>query len=322
MIELSAHQTKPALRLGFGCSSLGSEIGYRDSCALIELAYEAGFRHFDVAPSYGNGMAERILGDVLSPVRPHITLVSKAGIAPPRNARLFRAVRKAVLPIRSRWPGLWRRAAVNAQRASVPRGQFRLDEVQFSLDESLKRLRTDQLDAFLLHEVRAGDVSEDLAMWLSVQRAGGRVKAVGIGTDVTSSIALLALHPELIEWVQVNHYWGAFEPAIRRAGKLVTHRCIRTGTELLRQASISAALPDAIVRQLKNERQFAQLLVHAALAATAPLGITLVSTTKPHRIREFLQPLMDQGSDRPYAALNSELSKIFSSGHKAEPVTA
>ena len=322
MIEPAATDTEPMLRLGFGCSSLGSEIGYRKGCALIEMAYEAGFRHFDVAPSYGNGMAERILGDVLASVRPHITLVSKAGIASPRNARLLRTVRKAVLPIRTVWPGLWRRAAVTAQRASVSHGQFRLDEVQSSLEVSLKRLRTDQLDALLLHEVRPGDVSDELAMWLTNQRSGGRVKAVGIGTDVTSSIALLARHPELIEWVQVNHYWGAFEPALRRAGTLVTHRSIRTGSELLRQSSISAALPDAIVRQLNNERQFASLLVHAALAAIAPRGITLVSTTKPHRIREFLQPLSDQASEHPYAALNSELSRIFLSGHKAEPVNA
>lgn len=51
-------------QLGFGCSNLGSDLSYRASCALVEAAYDAGFRHFDVAPSYGNGQAERILGEV------------------------------------------------------------------------------------------------------------------------------------------------------------------------------------------------------------------------------------------------------------------
>ena len=300
----AAAAAPPALRLGFGCGSLGSEIGYRDSCALIEAAYEAGFRHFDVAPPYGNGMAERILGDVLAPVRQHITLVSKAGIAHPQNAALLRALRQLALPVRRAWPSLWRRAAGTARRVAAPRGQFAVDTVRASLDESLRRLRTDYLDALLLHEVQPGDIDDELATWLLRQRAEGRVKALGIGTGVGASVALLAQHPLLLDWVQTDHYWGAFEPALRGVGKLVTHGSMRTGMALLRLPAVKAAMPSRLAQHLRDESQIAPILAHAALAALEPIGITLVSTTKRNRIAKILKPTMSKNSSCMFSALN------------------
>ena len=289
----AAAAAPPALRLGFGCGSLGSEIGYRDSCALIEAAYEAGFRHFDVAPPYGNGMAERILGDVLAPVRQHITLVSKAGIAHPQNAALLRALRQLALPVRRAWPSLWRRAAGTARRVAAPRGQFAVDTVRASLDESLRRLRTDYLDALLLHEVQPGDIDDELATWLLRQRTEGRVKALGIGTGVGASVALLAQHPLLLDWVQTDHYWGAFTPLLRRDGAmLITHRCLRDGWMLLqspkRQASIDRHPSSRLLREaLTSPAAGAACLLAAGLRQQAGRKL-LVSASSPARVRELV----------------------------------
>jgi D-threo-aldose 1-dehydrogenase len=46
---------RPTTCLGFGCGPLLGGPYARGSRAVIDLAYEAGFRHFDVAPSTGWG---------------------------------------------------------------------------------------------------------------------------------------------------------------------------------------------------------------------------------------------------------------------------
>ena len=50
-------------RIGFGCASLGSRIGSREGINALERAYTAGVTWYDVAPSYGDGMAESIVGE-------------------------------------------------------------------------------------------------------------------------------------------------------------------------------------------------------------------------------------------------------------------
>ena len=51
--------------LGFGCAPLGNlyhEISDRDATALTQAAWDAGFRYYDTAPHYGQGLSERRLG--------------------------------------------------------------------------------------------------------------------------------------------------------------------------------------------------------------------------------------------------------------------
>jgi D-threo-aldose 1-dehydrogenase len=300
-----------ARRLGFGCGGLGSEIGYRESCALIEAAYEAGFRHFDVAPPYGHGRAERIVGDVLAPVRQHVTLVGKAGIAHPRSAGLMHAVRRLALPLRPRLRGLWQQAAARARSASTPGGRFGAAEVLASVDESLRRLRTDHLDALLLHEVQPGDIDDALAATLRALQRDGRVHAIGTATGVQASEALLARHGELIEWVQTGHYWGAFRPALRTARRLLTHGSLRTGLALLPRPEFAAALHLAgtpgLTEALADPRVAAPLLLRAALMKVDATAVLLVSTTRRARLGALLEAAVGD----PMPGLASALNRVF-----------
>lgn len=54
--------------LGFGCAPLGNmyrAITDAEAEATLSAAWEAGFRYFDTAPHYGQGLSERRLGDLL-----------------------------------------------------------------------------------------------------------------------------------------------------------------------------------------------------------------------------------------------------------------
>ena len=97
-------------RLGFGCSSLMGAMGRRASLAILETAYDAGIRHFDVAPMYGYGEAESCLGEFLRH-RNDVTVTTKYGIPPAKNSSLISLARRIAGPIVKSIPSLKHRLA-------------------------------------------------------------------------------------------------------------------------------------------------------------------------------------------------------------------
>src|SRR5262245_32083549 len=71
-------------RIGLGCGRLIGGTSFRTSARLVEAALELGIRHFDVAPSYGLGTAEDVLGAVPGGVR-DVTVTTKIGAPRPAN---------------------------------------------------------------------------------------------------------------------------------------------------------------------------------------------------------------------------------------------
>lgn len=66
-------------RLGFGTASLHHLLSSGDRQSLLETAFDHGFTHFDTAPLYGDGMAERELGKFLASKREKVTIGTKFG---------------------------------------------------------------------------------------------------------------------------------------------------------------------------------------------------------------------------------------------------
>lgn len=302
------------IRLGFGCGNLGGEIGRRDSQALLEAAFEAGIRHFDVAPSYGGGMAEAVVGEVLGAVRSQVTLVSKAGIPHPRGAGAVHAIRQVLKPLKRLFPGIWQRAGTRVRRAAAPAGHFHVDGVAATLEESLRRLRTDHLDALLLHEARPGHVSQDLATLLQDLRGQGRIRNLGIASGVEPTRALLGEHPGLFDWVQTDHFWGAFCPDLRSGLHLVTHRVLRTGLELVQQPAFKAHLLHTggaeLLDAMADPQAVPDLLLRAAVAQAGESGIVLFSTSRPERVRKIVEAIRHDPDPGVTLRLNLALTEF------------
>src|SRR5471032_2127488 len=69
-------------RLGFGTASLHHLVRSKERRALMAAALDAGFTHFDTARMYGEGLAERSLGDFMAGgLRQRVTLATKFGFA-------------------------------------------------------------------------------------------------------------------------------------------------------------------------------------------------------------------------------------------------
>lgn len=300
-------RSEDTLRLTFGCSNLGSDLGLKASRALVEGAYECGFREFDVAPSYGNGLAESILGEALRPVRDQVRIYTKTGIGHPKAASGFRAVRKVFLPVKKAFPGLWKAASGQAQRSVVARGKFGRDDILASVAESLRRLGTDRVDGLLLHEVLPDDIGQALFDTLHALSERGCMTTIGLGTTVPAALDILRAHPGRFGIVQVNHYWGAFMPELLAGPhRLNTHRWLKTGTRVTAEAGFRRELDPELAATLDDPVEAPNLLLACALAQN-PAGQLLVSSSKLTRLKSFVRA----SRSAPHAQLAARLNGAF-----------
>lgn len=166
-------------RLGLGLAPIGGlyrPVGDRQARATVARAWQLGVRYFDVAPLYGNGLAERRAGPVLA-ARPRadFALSTKVG-------RLLR-------------PGGGDGQDIWAEPAGVaPRFDFTGDGVRASYAESLARLGLDRADILHLHDPEgphlARAVHEALPALVRL-RAEGRIGAVSAGMNDAAPLAAL-----------------------------------------------------------------------------------------------------------------------------------
>lgn len=136
--------------VGYGASPLGNEFGPTDvaeGVRAVHCAIERGINFFDVSPYYGRTLAEERLGAALEGKRDKVFLATKCG------------------------------------RYDADTFDFSAKRVTASIDESLRRLRTDYVDVLQAHDIEFGDreqiVAETIPAMRALQRAG-KCRWVGI----------------------------------------------------------------------------------------------------------------------------------------------
>ena len=190
-------------RLGYGCSRLMGSIGRKESVALLESAYDAGIRHFDVAPAYGAGQAEVCVGEFLTRHRADVTVATKYGVPVHDHPGLKLTLRRLAMPLIERVPGLKQRL----QRAQLPAAgpgtpgpreflPFVPELIRASIENSLRLLKTDRIDLFLLHEVVAADLADDgILRLLEDFQTAGAIGVFGCASGYDRIVALTQLRP-------------------------------------------------------------------------------------------------------------------------------
>ena len=73
--------------LGFGCASLGSHVSEGQGLRALHAAFERGVTWYDVAPPYGDGEAEEILGRFLTGRRDRVVICTKFGVPRPAGSK-------------------------------------------------------------------------------------------------------------------------------------------------------------------------------------------------------------------------------------------
>ena len=136
--------------LGYGASPLGNEfeeIDVREGERAVHMAVDVGVNFFDTSPYYGRTLSEERLGRALGARRKNIVLATKCG------------------------------------RYDIDKFDFSADRVRNSINESLRRLRTDYVDIYQMHDIEFVDreqvLSEALPAARELQKAG-KCRYVGI----------------------------------------------------------------------------------------------------------------------------------------------
>jgi aryl-alcohol dehydrogenase-like predicted oxidoreductase len=144
--------------VGFGTWTLASDWWGKvdDKTGLLKAALDAGINFIDTAPVYGSdGIGETLLADVLRADRADIVLTTKCGYD-------IAAERK--FPGQSERPHDWRPESIRRQ-----------------LDDSLRRLGTDYIDLYQLHNTRIEPIlDDDLWAELVAIRDEGKVRELGV----------------------------------------------------------------------------------------------------------------------------------------------
>ena len=299
-----ASSGRETTRLGYGCSSIMGALGRRQSLRLLEAAYDAGIRHFDVAPMYGYGEAESCLGEFRER-HTDITITTKYGIAPPKRGGLLRTARRIAGPMIQRVPALKRRLvrAAGAVAAPAEKSRFSADEARVSLENSLRALHTDFIDIWLLHEAEAPDLADDsLLNFLHDAVAQKKVGAYGVGSDSAKLPLLLRERPAYCQVVQ--HDWSVLDSLESQPGAFhIHHRALTDRLQTL-HADLSAdskrclRWSEVTGHNLARRETLAALMLKAALVLH-PNTIVLVSSKNPAHIKENVRIAEDASLEQP-----------------------
>jgi D-threo-aldose 1-dehydrogenase len=258
-------------RFAFGTASLHHLTSARSRRMLLEAAVEHGLTHFDTAPIYGFGSAERDLAPVLA-AEPKLTVATKVGLYPPGGGEQTGAVVFARKVLGKLYPPL--------SRVHV---DLSVKTAEVSLDASLKRLQRERLDILFIHEPDCTRIeTEEWHRWLERERERGRLIAFGIAGAmaqieplVSSPLAQVIQTTDSISGHEADRVLDAnrqlqitygYLSAARRSGEAFEPRQLlidalrrnRTGTILVstrrraRLAECSAAL-DAVAVGAKAE---------------------------------------------------------------------
>lgn len=180
-------------RLGLGGSrfgSFGNPASPADSERLVRSALDLGVRVIDTASIYGQGDSERIIGRAISGRRNEAFVVTKAGLTFSSKYRLLRPVKPLLRRLLAR-----RGSRVTARRGDAMASDWRPEAITASLDASLRRLRTDRVDAFLLHSPPAAAVPPLVDAMVRLRDAGKALR-IGVSCDDMSAVDAALAAPD------------------------------------------------------------------------------------------------------------------------------
>lgn len=260
-----------APRVGFGGVALATQPTWARARRLVHAALDAGIDYFDTAPTYSRGLAERLLGRILRDARADVQVATKFGLGHPSPPPLPATL---LLPLlHRRRPAVPAAAAAAAPTLPAPR-PITAAAIRADLESSLRALRRDRIDVYLLHEAVPAWLTPGAWEFLAGERRSGRLGRLGVATSGRH----LATQPDaaLADWDVVQYELGPGWPETRGLPARFPGRQHTVHSSLRR-------LPDGLAPSPELLRD---------TAAKLPAGGRLLfSTSDPQRLRDNLRAL-------------------------------
>ena len=182
-------------KLGFGAAPLGNmfrDIPEAEALATVQAAWDDGIRYYDNAPFYGAGLAELRMGEALAgKPRDQYVISTKVG----------RVILDEIEDVGAREQG--EKAGVFAHgRANRVVNDYSHDATLRSIEDSLRRLRTDHVEIVFVHDLARDFWGDAWVARFEEARTGafraldrlrdeGVIKAWGLGVNLCEPIETL-----------------------------------------------------------------------------------------------------------------------------------
>jgi aryl-alcohol dehydrogenase-like predicted oxidoreductase len=250
--------------VGLGCNNFGgARIDLEASRKVIHKALDLGITLFDTSDNYGNrGGSEKILGECLGDRRKDIVLATKCGLPMDEAGTLKGASRRYILS---------------------------------AIESSLKRLKTDWIDLYIIHRPDPLTPIEETLRTLDDLVRAGKVRYSGCSTFAAWQVVeaqWTATHHHLNHFVTCQDQYNVLErgsentlePAMRAYGLgLIPHTPLAAGL-LSGKYRRDAAMP-AGARMTREKRQADRWITNRNWEVVERL--TAVSAARGHSLLEL-----------------------------------
>ena len=181
-------------KLVFGTDRIHHTFSAIDRQNLLERVIDQGFTHFDTAPLYGYGVAERELGKLKASgkdftISTKICLYSPGGDDQSLRTTIFRKTFGKVF-------GKFNKPVVD----------FSIKAAETSVNNSLRRLSSECIDILLIHEPIADLINTDEWMKLAQNlKASGKIKYLGLAGNIENIRECMQLPNDLFQIIQTQN---------------------------------------------------------------------------------------------------------------------
>jgi aryl-alcohol dehydrogenase-like predicted oxidoreductase len=274
---------KQIANLGFGGAALTNIGSYNNIKEILATAYDCGIRHYDTAPLYGKGYSEIIYGKFLKGKRKDITITTKFGLGEDYETgnipvQLLLRLNQLAKKLKKK-PGM----DIQGNQLPVYNTAFkRIDKdlIEKSFTKSIKRLKTDYIDYYLLHEGLPSFLTDEAIIFISKLKQEGAVRFLGIGSN--SSLISTLNSNDLQQWDVLQYEGGQTETVAEIMNKFPDkihfhHSCLKG----VRKPGFENDHP----------RESAGYLLAQAVSVN-PLGKVIFSTQKKEHLKKNIQEFL------------------------------
>jgi aryl-alcohol dehydrogenase-like predicted oxidoreductase len=184
--------------IGVGCNNFGRRIDEKATKTVVDAAIDAGINFFDTADIYGNSLSEQYLGSALGKRRAEVVVATKFGMSMGDN-----------------------------RRGAHP------DYIRQAAEDSLRRLGTDYIDLYQLHEPDPEVPIADTLGALDELVRAGKVRQIGCSNFSVAQIReaeASAADKHTARFISVQNEYSLLH---REPDRGVLAECARVGAAFL-----------------------------------------------------------------------------------------
>jgi aryl-alcohol dehydrogenase-like predicted oxidoreductase len=222
---------------GLGCNNFGRRLDVPATRAVVDAALEAGVTLLDTADIYGGtGRSEEILGEVLAGRRDQVVLATKFGSQGPDM-------------------GYGPAAGSRGGRSYIRR----------AVEHSLRRLRTDYIDLYQIHDPDPRTPIEETLAALGELVAEGKVRYIGHSNFSGWQIAVAAAAARdlgIPPFISAQNHWSLLE---RGAEREVVPASVHFGLGLLPYFPLANGMLTGKIRRGRGPEEGTRLHERSAL---------------------------------------------------------